>query len=897
MPELLSKHLRRSLDNHFAVDWDRQRRTAEDILRRLKTQEGVILADQVGMGKTYVALTVAVTEILAGNEAQQVVAFVPARVAQKWVDEWAKFREALLEPSAPDIRCVDAPIRSGEDFLRLLDDPADRRKHLVVVTHTALTATLKDRFIHLALLSCAVRNRRGASDIRARIARWSEQTHGLIPDIRFTPDRVARLLSTPTSTWRKEWHSLTGEDLGDDPVPRALDDISSVLDLETVWEVVRDLPARRSLGLKKRLKAARAALNDATQLVWKQALAQANIRLPLLIVDEAHALKNDQTRISRLFSPHPDHPTDGALAGIFDRILLLTATPFELGHNELINVLHRLEAVRPLDPPPAHPLDQRLADLESALYEAQVSALRFDESWSKITEADICAFDSWSPDATPDTSLDAHVVRAWRDAQLTVRARQHMHSHLQPWLIRHERPHRRDYLCGAAILTDGSETDGGLPIRDEDAMPFLLAARAQAIASEEGAPRPLFAYGIASSYETYLRLEAGSSPLDSDIEPSDEETPAHTSSGTVAWYHRYITGVLASEERRRRHPKVEATVERASALWIAGEKCLIFCWYIRTTAALRDALRRRVDDLVEEKAAELLGVSRADGIPELQRISRRLFDSTGSSHRAVHDYLVKEFDAAVNDIDLAEHLSDIALRNLRTPANLVRYTHVSRGMDSTTVLRGIAGENPAGIDVLGRWTAFAVRLAATTESEREKTLMNLEGEHDGSATPDGRGASLTQVRRAYGGTRRQDRERLIAVFNTPFAPDILVASSVMGEGIDLHQECRHVIHHDLDWNPSKLEQRTGRLDRIGSLAERAGRNIQVYEPYLAGTHDEKMFRVVKDRAAWFDVVMGRDSSSDEWKTDAEESRTPLPDRIRRELALDLRSSATIPIGT
>ena len=86
-----------------------------------------------------------------------------------------------------------------------------------------------------------------------------------------------------------------------------------------------------------------------------------------------------------------------------------------------------------------------------------------------------------------------------------------------------------------------------------------------------------------------------------------------------------------------------------------------------------------------------------------------------------------------------------------------------------------------------------------------------------------------------------------------------------------------------------LEQRTGRLDRIGALAEREGRNIEVYEPYLAGTHDEKMFRVVKDRAQWFDVVMGRPTGADEHVTDAEETRVPLHNKIREALAMDLRS--------
>ena len=221
------------------------------------------------------------------------------------------------------------------------------------------------------------------------------------------------------------------------------------------------------------------------------------------------------------------------------------------------------------------------------------------------------------------------------------------------------------------------------------------------------------------------------------------------------------------------------------------------------------------------------------------------------------------------------------------------YARLSVDLDSEGLLRGIAGDNTTGVNLLARWTEFVARMAAMTSDERTKTLARLQGEHtsseDDETTGGSRGASLAQVRRAYGGTRREDRERLISVFNTPFAPDILVASSVMGEGIDLHQECRHVIHHDLDWNPSKLEQRTGRLDRIGALAERQKKNIEVYEPYLAGTHDEKMFRVVKDRAGWFDIVMGRAVGTDEHAMDVEESRIPLHPRLRDALSMDLRS--------
>ena len=49
------------------------------------------------------------------------------------------------------------------------------------------------------------------------------------------------------------------------------------------------------------------------------------------------------------------------------------------------------------------------------------------------------------------------------------------------------------------------------------------------------------------------------------------------------------------------------------------------------------------------------------------------------------------------------------------------------------------------------------------------------------------------------------------------------------------------------------------------------------------------FRVVKDRAQWFDIVMGRAGGTDEHATDAEERRVPLHEKIHQALAMDLRS--------
>jgi superfamily II DNA/RNA helicase len=147
---------------------------------------------------------------------------------------------------------------------------------------------------------------------------------------------------------------------------------------------------------------------------------------------------------------------------------------------------------------------------------------------------------------------------------------------------------------------------------------------------------------------------------------------------------------------------------------------------------------------------------------------------------------------------------------------------------------------------------------------------------------------LPTVRMVYGDTKREIRERLMLAFNSPLFPEILISSAVLAEGVDLHRFCRYVIHHDLCWNPSTLEQRTGRLDRIRCKAELSHRPIVVYEPFLGGSADEKMFRVVRDRERWFQIVMGQKFEFDEASSEELSNRILLPEELAKELVFDLR---------
>ena len=70
----------------------------------------------------------------------------------------------------------------------------------------------------------------------------------------------------------------------------------------------------------------------------------------------------------------------------------------------------------------------------------------------------------------------------------------------------------------------------------------------------------------------------------------------------------------------------------------------------------------------------------------------------------------------------------------------------------------------------------------------------------------------------YGGLDTARRERLKAAFQA--APDrdpvrILLATDAASEGIDLQEHCCRVINYDIPFNPNRLEQRIGRVDRFG----------------------------------------------------------------------------------
>ena len=78
------------------------------------------------------------------------------------------------------------------------------------------------------------------------------------------------------------------------------------------------------------------------------------------------------------------------------------------------------------------------------------------------------------------------------------------------------------------------------------------------------------------------------------------------------------------------------------------------------------------------------------------------------------------------------------------------------------------------------------------------------------------GLERPQVESLFGGASSEQRERIKDAFNDPSSPlRILVGTDTVSEGISLQITCRYVVHLEIPWNPMRLEQRNGRVDRHG----------------------------------------------------------------------------------
>jgi hypothetical protein len=98
----------------------------------------------------------------------------------------------------------------------------------------------------------------------------------------------------------------------------------------------------------------------------------------------------------------------------------------------------------------------------------------------------------------------------------------------------------------------------------------------------------------------------------------------------------------------------------------------------------------------------------------------------------------------------------------------------------------------------------------------------------------------------HGGVRREERRKAQELFTQDKTTRVLVATDAAGEGLNL-QRAHLMVNYDLPWNPNRIEQRFGRIHRIGqtevchlwNLVARTTREGQVFERLLDKVEEQR----------------------------------------------------------
>ena len=104
----------------------------------------------------------------------------------------------------------------------------------------------------------------------------------------------------------------------------------------------------------------------------------------------------------------------------------------------------------------------------------------------------------------------------------------------------------------------------------------------------------------------------------------------------------------------------------------------------------------------------------------------------------------------------------------------------------------------------------------------------------------------------YGGIDKEEKDQAVERFRSSKGLSILLSTEIGGEGRNF-QFARVLVNYDLPWNPMKLEQRIGRLDRIGQ----SSKEIYIYNFFLEGTVETDIMFALDKRIHLFEESIGQ----------------------------------------
>jgi hypothetical protein len=593
-----------------------------------------------------------------------------------------------------------------------------------------------------------------------------------------------------------------------------------------------------------------------------------NTQWDLIIVDEAHHYAK-LNRPAQIFAPDGDlrNYNQGIADGNFRHILALTATPFELTPKEMVNLLAIVRA----DP-------SELSNIEKGL---DIYVKHLDRFFALRQRS-------------PHDPLRAGAVQHLRhlrdvDALGTGSECEGLQRLLRRYVIRNTKSQneRRYFLVnkdGDAYRQDQFDKLDDLHERvrrapllafdGPDALFYLelreLIQETVEQARERVDRRTFIATDLRQGLSSYPQI-AASALLKRNLESA-----------------KRITTLLKSwnnPRSKRLHPKVRALVEVIQAIALIeiekvksgkGEwfsKVLVFNKLIEGTAPqLREEVSRALSPIFDGFLEKLLGQAglgttealqsriREQARKALESVRERMLDQYAERCKTPTQFRHEDLERFVGR-PLLDAYQEMLVRRCQQPLFLLRAVKCGAASLEAAIAVWVTNELVKPVDVALRRIMDQYLSKEAELSMDENGRLEIAEQEAVFLLEDCRSVDLVG---RYDGSNSRDREAHRRNFNDFYNPFVLLVSRVGEEGIDLQKQCRYVIHYDLEWNPAKMEQREGRVDRVGwmerdqlgKVDEEESKFIDVRFMLLKGTYEERIFHTVMLRDQWFQILIG-----------------------------------------
>jgi superfamily II DNA or RNA helicase len=269
------------------------------------------------------------------------------------------------------------------------------------------------------------------------------------------------------------------------------------------------------------------------------------------------------------------------------------------------------------------------------------------------------------------------------------------------------------------------------------------------------------------------------------------------------------------------HSGDRAAFEYLTSMGSAGEPIAIF-------------RRSRLDaGLTGARRTHLLGVrpgaDEATLLAEVDRYVRAIWNGRGRDQQAVRLIAMTMARRAASSVTAIARslkrrrdlLGNAAPEPLQAPLPWEEDDATDREDDASLATPGLSSIDDERA-MLDRLVALAERCTMSSKIGRLDRLLARAREPavvftEFRDTLDAVVAAFGPTRRVaalHGGLPADLRRHAVEAFNGGRA-DLLIATDAGGEGLNLHHRCRLVVDLELPWNPLRLEQRAGRVDRIG----------------------------------------------------------------------------------